>query len=58
MCENVSSEKFEPVEEPFADNYGDPVFTLDDSGEVVDYVEQPEFWAYQYLNWNLGIWND
>ena len=51
MCENVSSEKSEPVEEPFADNYGDPVFDLDEDGNIVDYAERPELWAYEYLHW-------
>ena len=50
MDNGMSSE----MSEPFKDCYDDPVFDLDEDGEVIDYVEQPEFWAFEYL-YEYGI---
>ncbi len=42
MCNELSSKNLEVVEEPFKDCYSDPIFELDENGEIVDYAVHPE----------------
>jgi len=40
----------EPVAAPFADCYDDPTFEINKDGEIVGYLEDPEFWALEFLH--------
>ena len=50
MEEPMSSEKLGPVTEPFANCYDDPIFELDENGEIVGYIENPEDWVFESMH--------
>lgn len=51
----------EKCNEPFKSAYDDPMFEIDDNGEIVDYAEKPDDFCLEFFhpvgNPELEIWS-